>query len=105
MTMEINGNYNHYRPDYPKQEEADGEKISSDKSDKTPEKCTGNTDKVDREIKQLKEEKRKLEQELRTTLDTQKARELTRKLAKVEQELQQKDNDSYRRQNTVSLGL
>ena len=86
MTMEINGNYNHYRPDYPKQEEADG-------------------DKVDREIKQLKEEKRKLEQELRTTLDTQKARELTRKLAQVEQELQQKDNDSYRRQNTVSLGL
>ena len=101
MTMKISGNDNYYRPDSPKQADVRNEKISSDDSEKAPEKCTGNTDKVDQEIKKLKEEKMKLEQELRMTLDTQKARELTRKLSLVEQELQQKDNSSYRRQNTV----
>lgn len=65
------------------------------------EKCTGNTDKVDREIKKLKEKQKALEQQLRSETDDTKIKELERKLAQVESELRLKDNDTYRRQNTV----
>ena len=76
------------------------EYIHTDTSKQT-ENCTGNTDNVDREIKQLKEEKKQLEQRLHSVLDPQKAAALEKQLTKVEQELQQKDNDIYRRQHTV----
>ena len=65
------------------------------------EKCTGSTDKVDREIKKLKEKQKALEQQLRSETDDTKIKELERKLAQVESELRRKDNDTYRRQNTV----
>lgn len=65
------------------------------------ESCTTNTDKVDREIEKLKEEQKRLEQQLRATQDTQKAEDLKWQLAQVKNELQQKDNDIYRRQNAV----
>lgn len=62
-------------------------------------RCTVNTDKVDREIKRLKEEKAQLEQQLQREQDTQKQRRLQQKLDQIETELQQKDNDVYRRRH------
>ena len=75
-------------------------KVSGDSQGKPEEKCVANTDKVDREIKKLKEEKQQLEQQIRSAFgDEKKIRELEKKLAQVENELRQKDNDTYRRQN------
>lgn len=76
-------------------------KAADNKEAKQEEKCTGNTDKVEQEIRKLKEEKKQLEQKLHTASDSKKVKELEQQLAKVEQELQQKDNDTYRRQHTV----
>ncbi len=75
-------------------------KVKPDHPEKPAEMLTINTDKVDREIKLLKEEKRQLEQQIQLTAgDEEKAMELEKKLAQVESELRQKDNDTYRRQN------
>ncbi len=66
------------------------------------EKCTMNTDMVDREIKKLKEQKQQLEQQIKATAgDEEKVKELEKKLSQIEGELSQKDNDTYRRQNAV----
>lgn len=76
-------------------------KANGDNEGKAVEECTGNTDQVEREIRKLKEEKQKLEQQLRVASgDEEKVRELEKKLAQVESELSRKDNDTYRRQNT-----
>ncbi len=73
-----------------------------DTPEKPAEKCTGNTDKVDREIKKLKEKKKELEQQIRSASgDEKKVRELENKLAQTESELRQKDNDTYRRQHST----
>lgn len=80
-------------------------KIIFDDPKKSEEKCVGNTDKVDREIEKLKEKQQQLEQQIRSAAgDEEKVRELEKKLAQVEGELRQKDNDSYRRQNTSFSG-
>lgn len=93
----------------------DPEKKSPDKSDKPgepdkadepdkkakTESCTGDTGKVDREIKRLKQQKETLTQQLRTETNETKIKELERKLKQVHAELRQKDNDTYRRQHTV----
>ena len=42
-------------------EDGKGPKVSGDSQGKPAEKCVANTDKVDREIKKLKEEKKQLE--------------------------------------------
>jgi len=76
------------------------DKVSSDP--KKSESTTTDTDKVDKEIEQLKEKKARLEQEIRTVEDDQKKR-LEQELHQVEAELAQKDNDNYRRQNAVVL--
>lgn len=75
----------------------------SDKSADEPEKerseseeCTCNTDKVDRELKRLKEKAERLKQQLRSASD-EEAEKLKKQLAGVQSELAQKDNDSYRR--------
>lgn len=80
----------------------------TDKSDKSPnadepekeksesEECTCNTDKVDRELKRLREKAERLEQQLRSANDEEAAK-LQKQLAAVQSELSQKDNDSYRR--------
>ncbi len=76
-------------------------RVNADNSGKPAEKCTGNTDMVDREIKRLKEKKQQLEQQIQSAAgDEQKVKELERKLQQVEGELSQKDNDAYRRQHT-----
>jgi hypothetical protein len=61
----------------------------------------GNSDKVDREIEKLKKKKEELEQRLNTETDEAKIKALERQLAQVERALQQKDNDTYRRQHTT----
>ena len=65
------------------------------------EKCTGNTDRVDREIEKLKRKKKELEGQIHSETDDKKIEQLEKELAQVERELSQKDNDAYRRQHTV----
>lgn len=83
----------------------DGDKkaprVNGQNPDNGEEKCVGNTDKVDREIRELKEKKKKLEQQIKEASgDEKKTKELENKLAQVERELSQKDNDTYRRQHS-----
>ncbi len=63
--------------------------------------CTGNTDKVDREIEKLKKKREELERKINSEKDNTKIKELEKKLAQVESELRQKDNDAYRRQHST----
>lgn len=80
-----------------KEPKADGKTQGESK-----EKCVGNTDKVEREIRKLKEKKQQLEQQIQSASgDERKLKELKKKLTQVEQELARKDNDTYRRQQTV----
>lgn len=68
---------------------------------KRVERCTGSTDRVDREIERLKQRKGELERQISAEADGSKIKALEQKLAQVERELAQKDNDAYRRQHTV----
>ncbi len=62
------------------------------------ERCTGSTDKVDSEIKSLKEKKQQLEQQIRSAYgDERRVRNLEKILAQTENELSRKDNHAYRR--------
>ena len=95
--------------------ELPSDKAGGDSQGKPAEKCVTNTDKVDREIKKLKEKKQQLKQQIQSASGNEasfghpsmpsgnkeenKIRELEKKLAQVENELSQKDNDTYRRQN------
>lgn len=77
-------------------------KVGADSPGEDEEKCTMNTDKVDREIKKLKEQKQQLEQKIKAASgDEEKVKELEKKLSQIEGALSQKDNDTYRRQNAV----
>lgn len=87
MSMEVNSNY---RNDY------------LVRLQERREKCAVNTDKVDREIKRLKEQKHQLEQQIKAASgDEEMVKELKKKLSQVEGWLNQKDNDIYRRRNAV----
>ncbi len=101
-----NGNKKVYFND-PKKEGSEKEggskspKVNADAPNNGGEKYTANTDKVEREIRELKEKKKKLEQQLKAASgDEKKTKELENKLAQVERELSQKDTDTYRKQNT-----
>ena len=94
--------------DAPEAEEPD----SADQGAKGPEgkKDKGetwecNTDKVDREIEKLKKQQQELEQRLNSETDEAKIKDLEHQLAQVEQELKQKDSDTYRRQNAAYTQL
>ncbi len=63
------------------------------------ERCTVDTGRVDREIEALKKQKQELERQLKAETDETKARTLQARVAQIEQELSQKDNDTYRRQH------
>ncbi len=77
-------------------------KTDGENPEKPVEVCVGNTDRVDGEIRKLKEKRQQLEQQMQSASgDEKKVRELERKMAQVEQELNLKDNDTYRRQHTV----
>lgn len=87
------------------QDENGKPKVFYEDPKKSTEKCTGNTDQVDREIEELKEKKKELEQQIRLASgDEKKVRELENRLAQVESELSQKDNDTYRRQHSTFSG-
>lgn len=65
-----------------------------------PETCTGNTDRVDAEIKKLRQEKEQLMKQLREVSGNEKQEaELKQKITEIDVELRMKDNDTYRRQN------
>lgn len=83
---------------------APGKAAPPDKGGKE-EKCVGNTDEVDREIKRLKEKKETLEAKLDRETDGTRREALERQLAQVENELRQKDNDAYRRQHSTFTEL
>lgn len=76
----------------------DNEKSKSDyfESDTT----TANTDKVDREIKALRDKEQALRQKLRSA-DERTAEKIRHELEEVASQLAQKDNDEYRKQNTI----
>lgn len=85
-----------------KDKKAEQLKTKSDSRDDDAEEVTGNTDAVDREIEKLRKQKQQLEQQIKAASgNEEKARELEKKLAQIESELNQKDNDTYRRQHTV----
>lgn len=74
-------------------EKADGDK----EGDET---CTCNTDKVDAEIKKLKNKAAGLEQQIAQAKDDPaKQQKLEKQLQQVESEIRMKDNDAYRRQH------
>lgn len=96
------------KPDAPQREEPD----SPDQDAKGPEQkeepeelwqC--DTGKVDREIEQLKKKRQELEQQLHTETGEAGIKDLNRQLAQVEQELKQKDNDTYRKQHAAYTQL
>ncbi len=63
-------------------------KVGADSPEEDAEKCTVNTDKVDREIQKLKEQKQQLEQQIKAASgDEEKVKELEKKLSRVEGEL------------------
>ena len=96
------------KPDAPEAEEPEqanqGAKGPEGKKDKG-ETWECNTDKVDREIEKLKKQQQELEQRLGTETDEAKIKDLEHQLAQVEQELKQKDSDTYRRQHAVYTQL
>lgn len=82
-------------------EKKDASKEAPDAPAKREEKCTANTDKVDREIQRLKEKKQQLERQIQAASgDEKKVQALEKQLAQVNLALSQKDNDMYRRQQT-----
>ena len=81
-------------------QEAKAKPDLSKQPDNQAQNCTADTNKVDREIQALKKEAMRLKGELATTHNEQKAKALQKQLAKIQQALQQKDNDTYRRQHT-----
>lgn len=120
MSMRINGNPYYSQTVYAKRAMEKEMSQKADRADaanakeppradgkapkKSAEKCTTDTDKVDREIKKLKEKKQMLTRQIQTCGDAKKIQELKKELAQVENELSQKDNETYRRQNAAVTG-
>lgn len=76
-------------------------KAAKREPEKREEVCVGNTDKVDQEIRKLRERKQQIEQQLRSASgDEKKQKELEKRLVQVTAELSQKDTDTYKRQHT-----
>ncbi|MDE7231399.1 MAG: hypothetical protein K2N56_13055 [Oscillospiraceae bacterium] len=76
------------------------DKSADNKNEPEEETVTANTDKVDREIKKLRDKAQLLSQKLQFA-DEGTASDIQRELEQVNAELAQKDNDEYRRQHTV----
>jgi ABC-type phosphate transport system auxiliary subunit len=102
LAQDENGNRKIVYDDPHKKDRAASDGVKPADGDDKEEKCTTNTDSVDKEIEKLKEEKKQIEQQIRSANgDEEKKKELERKLEQIENELSQKDTDSYRRQNAV----
>lgn len=94
------------RPDPPARPAAEegpaaGEKPAREEKSAEEERCTVNTDRVDREIKRLKEQKAALNRQLQRTRDPAGQQRLQQRLEQIEASLRQKDNDAYRRRHAV----
>lgn len=77
------------------------EKAAPEEPGEKEEKWIGNTDEVEREIRELKKKKAELEQKITQAQDDpEKKEKLEKELQQVEQELKLKDTDSYRKQHT-----
>lgn len=76
------------------------DKSADNDNEPEEETVTGNTDSVDREIKNLRNKAQMLSRKLNSA-DENSAEEIQRELEQVNAELAQKDNDEYRRQHTV----
>ena len=72
---------------------------------KPEEKWACDTGKVDREIEKQKKKQQELKQQLGTETDEGRIKELERQLAQTEQELREKDNDTYRKQHSTFTKL
>lgn len=82
-------------------DENGNKKIFFNNPERPVEKCTGNTDAVDREIEKLKEKKKQLEKQIKEASgNEEKVKQLEMELAQIESELSQKDNDTYRRSHS-----
>lgn len=82
-----------------KDQEAEEPEKAGDGGKKTT-KCTVNTDKVDNEIKKLKQKKAELEQQIaKAKDDPDEQKKLQNQLTQLDSELKMKDTDSYRRQH------
>lgn len=100
----------HKRDEYvPSEEEEDiglytpykeGRESPEEEQGEHSESCICNTDRVDGEIKRLREKQEQLEQQLRRA-DGENAENIKKQLESVSAELAIKDNDTYRRQNAV----
>jgi len=102
MGKDENGNPKVLYDDPKKASDADKKGQPKVGDDSPEEKCTTNTDKVDREIKKLKEQKQQLEQQIKAASgEEERVKELKKKLSRIQGELSQKDNDTYRRQKAV----
>lgn len=97
----LEGKTDEYAPSQP-----DGAPVSAPEDEKTPENekpseetLTTNTDKVDREISQLKKAVSGLEEQYKSALrgDPDSAKDIRRRLNLARAELEQKNNDSYRK--------
>lgn len=89
-------------PEKPKDaEKAAGPEAAGKAPEKEPETVTGNTDKVDREIRKLKEKLASLKQQLARAADNpEEQKKLEKEISSLENELRTKDTDAYRRQHT-----
>lgn len=84
-----------------KDEDGSPKVFFDDPEGKPVETCTTDTGKVDRELERLRHRREELTQQVDTQADPVKAQKLEQELARVEAELAQKDNDTYRRQHAA----
>lgn len=84
-----------------KDEDGSPKVFFDDPGGKPAETCTTDTGKVDRELERLRRQRDELARQADGQADPARAQVLERKLARVEAELAQKDNDTYRRQHAV----
>ena len=84
-------------PEQNKDAKGSDKKVSGEKADS----CTCSTDKVDREIENLKKRQQELGRQINSETDNKKIEELRKELAQVERELSQKGNNTYRRQHAT----
>lgn len=74
---------------------------AADAPKKPEEKWVCDTGRVDREIEKLKKKQQELKQQLGTETNEARLKEAERQLAQTEQELNKKDNDTYRKQHSA----
>ncbi len=89
----------------PAQEDQDPEKPEKEEPKESVERTTTDTDEVDREIKRAKEKASQLQQQVDHAPEGPERDRLEKQLRQAENEVQLKDNDTYRRQHAkISFG-